>query len=105
MKGRLSECIAIGVPNISAAADFYRQVMGFDLVEETDGWVELRAGAIRLFLCEDSFGAPTYEFITPDVDEAVQTMLTAGCERLELGTQEVFLRDPFGQVFCVSKGD
>lgn len=101
----LSACVAYGVVDVERATKWYCEVMGFTVRNEGDGWVELKTGALRVFLCKDDGNTPTFELIVEDYERDVKALVEAGCEivgRREDGA-EVYLRDPFGKFFAIEK--
>lgn len=112
--------VTLVVPEYGAAIDFYRGVMGFDLIEDTDlgggkRWVVVRpgAGGADLLLARavddpqnaaigQQAGGRVFLFLeTEDFDADHARLSAAGVEFLEpprretYGTVSVF-RDPFG---------
>jgi len=53
----------------------------------------------------DEHGTPTFDLLVEDVDRAVNDLVSAGCEKVDLGgaPEEQFVRDPYGHYFCVSR--
>jgi catechol 2,3-dioxygenase-like lactoylglutathione lyase family enzyme len=70
MRFQTSNCVALGVANKREAADLYRDVLGFEEVKEGGNWIEMRTGALRIFLCEDEVRVPCFDIETEDVEAA-----------------------------------
>jgi catechol 2,3-dioxygenase-like lactoylglutathione lyase family enzyme len=104
MAYRFSNCVAWGVEDKEAAAEFYSRTLGFRRVKEGPGWVEMEAGGIRLFLCEDDVKVPAFDLEVPDVERALQELEAHGFERVVLtpGENDTFVRDPYGYIYCLS---
>ena len=102
MTFRTSDCIAIGVSDMAAAEKFYVDVLGFEVGERWDGYVELKTGALKLYLCEDD--APIcFEVLVDGVQAATEYLVEHGCEKDDEEGDEVFVTDPYGLRFCVSQ--
>ncbi len=103
MAYELSNCIALGVGNMSEAASFYERVLGYKRKLESPGFIEMDTGALRLFLCHDEVTAPTFEMLVDDVSEASEYLAGHGFRRQAEESGEVYMSDPFGYVYCVTK--
>jgi|GEM_PF-2814350 len=106
MEPHLSNCIALGVGigKAEEAASFYERNFGFARHGAGGNWIEMRSGPLRLFLVGDETATPTFDFVVGDVDAKVAELLAVGCEKIDVpgGEGEQFVRDPFGQFFCIS---
>ncbi len=106
MERQLSNCIAIGVGTgkTEEAAAYYERVFSFERHREGGNWIEMKSGPLRLFLVGDDTATPTFDFVVGDVDATVANLLKEGCEKIEVegGQGEQFVRDPYGQFFCIS---
>lgn len=105
MKFTMSNCVALGVPDKRRAADLYRDVLGFEEVKSESNWVEVRSGSQRLFLVEDEVQVPCFDLQTEDVEAAERYLSEAGFQRVELAPGELFMKDPFGYIYCISPAD
>ncbi|MFN3729394.1 MAG: VOC family protein [Fimbriimonadaceae bacterium] len=105
MAVRTTRNVALAVNDVAAATEFYVDQMGFEVVEVTPDWTELRSGVLRFFLCrDDPPGYATFEVQAADVPAASAALIAAGCQRFQPDRGgEVFLQDPFGIRFCVSR--
>lgn len=99
--------LALHVPDPQAAATFYVEVLGCELVRSDQDCVELVNGALRLFLLRDP--APKHEAVVPSFDVSDRTAALArleasGCTLVPIGPhapEGVYVRDPFGVLFDV----
>ena len=103
MQAMTSNDVALGVADRAKAIEFYTGILGFKLAKETAEWAELESGALKLYIVEDEVHEPCFELLVEDVDSAKAAMEAAGCKQVDLAPGEVFMRDPFGYLFCVSR--
>ena len=97
----MTNCVALGVSDRAAAERFYTEVMGFQPGQRSEDWTEVVAGPIRLFLCDDDMT----HCMAVDVDDptaAAAEMESHGATRLFESGGEVFVKDPFGNNWCLS---
>lgn len=83
----------------------YRDTFGFEVVNEAPEWTELKAGDLRLFLCEDQVREPAFSINVIDVQATRAKLESLGFVNAEYDSNEVFLRDPFGYVFNIYPAD
>jgi catechol 2,3-dioxygenase-like lactoylglutathione lyase family enzyme len=103
--------LALHVADPDAAAAFYERALGCRIVNRTEGWIEVAAGALRLYFVRDP--APTHDRVIPsfevaDRDAAVRQLEASGCTRIPIGPHSpdgYYLRDPSGVVFDVIQRD
>ena len=103
--------LALHVADPEGAAAFYERALGCRIVNRTDGWIEVAAGALRLFFVRDP--APTHDRVIPsfdvaDRDAALRHLQAAGCTLVAIGPHSpdgYYLRDPSGVVFDVVQRD
>lgn len=88
---------------MQTAAAFYRDTLGWEISRETEKWIEMKTGALLIYLCQDEIREATFDMITDDLERAEAYLAEHGCEKVDLGTGELFVRDPFGYLTCVSK--
>jgi catechol 2,3-dioxygenase-like lactoylglutathione lyase family enzyme len=102
---RANREIAIHVPDVARAKEFYCSVLGFRLVGESANVVEIDAGDIRLFVLHNPVGVLTYipSLDVPDYEAARRHLEAAGCSTVSAGAHstDVYFRDPFGLVFDI----
>ena len=102
MRFEASNCIAVGVSDSLAAERFYVDTLGFEVCERGACYVELRSGALRLFLCDDEDGV-CFDLPVDDVPSAAAFLSEHGCKILKRARGEVFVVDPYGIKFCISQ--
>jgi catechol 2,3-dioxygenase-like lactoylglutathione lyase family enzyme len=101
-----TNCIALSTRDMRTAADHYVQVLGWKVVQESDEWVELDSGGIRFFICQDQVPQPpTFELRTEAISGGVQRLVSNGWTKEEFGDGEVFVRDPFGNLYALTPAD
>lgn len=103
MAYELSNCIALGVHDMRAAADFYERVLGYRRRHTSPGFIEMHTGALRLFLCNQELVAPTFEMQVEDLPKAAAYLSSNGFEQEDEGEGEVYMRDPYGYVYCLTE--
>jgi catechol 2,3-dioxygenase-like lactoylglutathione lyase family enzyme len=103
MTFRTSDCVALGVDSARVAADHYKSVLGFEEGKSGSNWIEVRSGALRLFLCEDEVKVPCFDIQVEDVEAARIYLEGAGWAQVDIAPGDVFMRDPFGYTFCISQ--
>jgi catechol 2,3-dioxygenase-like lactoylglutathione lyase family enzyme len=87
------------------AREFYENVLGLEVTEETDTILRVATGAIRLFVENGEPHGPVFDFLVGDVQRAKQELLAAGCVLVEEDPSipRCYLRDPFGLVFNLGR--
>jgi catechol 2,3-dioxygenase-like lactoylglutathione lyase family enzyme len=102
---RANREIAMHVPDLARAKEFYCSVLGFPLVSENAGMLEIDAGELRLFVLLNPVGVMTYvpSLDVPDYESARRHLEAAGCSTVSAGAHstDVYFRDPFGLVFDI----
>ncbi|MGB1503927.1 MAG: VOC family protein [Acidimicrobiales bacterium] len=108
--------VALDCPEPRQLAEFYRAIIGGDIVKEDDDWVELRTAnaATVAFQRAPGLVVPAWpdggpqqmhlDFDVADLDEAERAVLAVGARKAEFqpkpGDWRVFL-DPIGHPFCL----
>jgi catechol 2,3-dioxygenase-like lactoylglutathione lyase family enzyme len=108
---RANNELALHVADPDAAAAFYERALGCRVVKRTDGWIEVAAGALRLYFVRDP--APTHDRVVPSFDvtdraAAVRHLQAAGCTLVPIGPHSpggFYVQDPSGVVFDVIQRD
>ncbi|MEP6492505.1 MAG: VOC family protein [bacterium] len=102
---RANREVALHVPDLAPAKEFYCNVLGFRLVSETADTLEIDAGELRLYVLHNAVGLMTYvpSLDVPDYEAARRHLETAGCATVSAGAHstDVYFRDPFGFVFDI----
>jgi len=99
---KLTNCVAIGVGEVEGAVDLYRSALGWEEVQRTDDWVEMRAGELRIFLVADDETTPTFDLLVPSVAEALQHLEPLGFRKIGEKDGETFVSDPNGINFALT---
>lgn len=110
--------VALDCPDPRALAVFYRGLVGGEITDEDDDWVDLRDGeqVVLSFQRVDDHVAPDWpdgpqkqqlhlDFTVDDIEDASRRVLSLGATRTSVqpGAEEnwwVFL-DPVGHPFCL----
>lgn len=109
----------LDAPDARALADFYRRLLGWDVVEDSDDWMMLRepGGTARLsFQTETRYRRPVWpapedgqqmmahlDIEVDDLQAEVARAVEAGAEVAEFQPQELVrvCLDPVGHPFCL----
>ena len=99
--------LAIFVPDLARAEQFYGEVMGLPLVSRSDEMLHFESGSICLFvlLSPSLTQGFTPSFDVDDAEAARARLIAAGCEPVLEGEGGGHFRDPFGFVFDVMQRD
>jgi len=99
--------VALHVQSFEAAAEFYGDVLGLDVVTRREGLVGFEAGAFRLYVERGGPPGlgPVLELFVPDLAKAREKLEARGCEVLAEDPEipRCYVRDPFGLVFNLSE--
>jgi hypothetical protein len=99
-----SNCVAIHLTDISAAENYYTNVMKFEMVSRTETSVAYDAGSFLLRVNADlNPGPPIPSFPVKDIRAAKEGLIANGCTILLDNGDSLCFRDPFGIVYCVSE--
>jgi len=80
---RSNNCVAIHLEDITAAENFYTNVMKFKLLTRSDGSLEYDTGHFLLYVNRDlNTQPPIPSFTVEDISAAKQSLLDNGCEIL-----------------------
>ncbi len=103
MKYKFSRCICIEHPQQREMRSLYRDLLGFEEVDQSAGTAELRAGNFRLFLDRNDQPAVAFELLVPNAEEAKTDLISRGFEvvRWDGPGKCRYLRDPFGIIFNI----
>jgi catechol 2,3-dioxygenase-like lactoylglutathione lyase family enzyme len=119
MIGRMYE-IVIDCPDPKALADFYAEILGFDVIYADDDWVTVGQNeGVRLGFQRapdhrpPRWPDPTYpqqmhiDVFVPDVEKAEPAVLELGATLLEGAGESSFrvYADPAGHPFCLCRDD
>jgi predicted enzyme related to lactoylglutathione lyase len=103
MRLEFSPYIAFHVKDYGRAVEFYRDVMGMQLIQAGEAEAEFKCGPITIFVEPGDQQKVFFEFKTDDLASAKEAFVKAGC-RLEAtktpeGQASCFVFDPFGMIF------
>jgi len=106
MPYKFSRCISFPTADRDRAADFYEKVLGFEVVERQDRFVEFKAEQNRIFIDQSDNRGPVMELIVPDLEKAKQHLIKNGCHILTWNGKgkDCYIRDPFGFLFNIWEG-
>ena len=101
---RSNDFVAIHLTDISAAENYYTNVMKFEMVSRTEKSVAYNAGSFVLNVCADlNQGLPIPSFPVKDIRAAKEGLIANGCTILLDNGDSLCFRDPFGIVYCVAE--
>jgi len=97
-----NNCVAIHLEDITAAENFYTNVMKFKLLSRSEASLEYDTGHFLLYVNRDLNTAPPIpSFTVQDIAAAKQSLLDNGCEILHEDRNSLYFRDPFGITYDV----
>jgi predicted enzyme related to lactoylglutathione lyase len=98
---RSSRDVIVRTPDWSAAREFYGEVLGLTVTNESSSMLRVETGHFRLFVESGTPHGPVFDFIVADVQAAKAKLLAAGCVLLEEDPSipRCYIQDPFGLVF------
>jgi catechol 2,3-dioxygenase-like lactoylglutathione lyase family enzyme len=98
--------IAIHVPDLAKARQFYTGVLGFKLLEETKDRLVLATGSLTLFVAKDEVTMPFIPALgVNNLDEARRHLETHNGKIVRdfTPTRSFYFEDPFGIVWDVNE--
>jgi catechol 2,3-dioxygenase-like lactoylglutathione lyase family enzyme len=98
--------IIIKVEQVAKAKAFYRDVLGFELVDDDDRMLGFETGSFMLFVEPGPASGPVFEFEVADVAAEKARLIAEGCSLVEEdpARPRLYLRDPYGLVFNITQG-
>jgi len=97
-----NDCIAIGVKDIEKPKLFYRDIMGFRLLEESDKQLLFDTGLLKFLVDkEEKSHFPIPSFIVENVESTKQYLMENGCKIVREGKNWFWFQDPFGMVYDI----
>jgi catechol 2,3-dioxygenase-like lactoylglutathione lyase family enzyme len=101
MPFKLSCCINLRHPAQEHLVEFYKNVLGFEVKGKVGTAYELGTEPIRMFVDKDDPRELVLELIVPDLMEARDELVKAGCRviKWEGKGQDCYIRDPFGTMY------
>ena len=99
---RSNDCVAIYLRDITAAENFYTNVMNFQLLSRSDVHLEYDTGQFHLCVNLDlKPAAPVPNFTVEDILVAKRSLLENGCVILREDTTSLYFRDSFGIAYDI----
>jgi len=99
---RSNDCVAISLRDITAAENFYTNVMKFQLLTRSDTLLEYDTGQFRLCVNRDIKPAsPVPNFTVENILTAKRSLLENGCIILREDTNSLYIRDNFGIAYDI----
>ena len=99
-----NDFVAIHLTDISAAENYYTNVMKLEMVSRTETSVAYDAGSFLLKVNADlNPGPPIPSFPVKDIRMAKEGLIANGCTILLDNGDSLCFRDPFGIVYCVAE--
>lgn len=101
MPFKLSRCISLRHPGRDKIIEFYKNVLGIDVVGRVGNASELDTKPIRMFVDTAEARELVLELIVPDLEAAREELLAAGCRVIvwEGKGKDCYMRDPFGTTY------
>jgi catechol 2,3-dioxygenase-like lactoylglutathione lyase family enzyme len=98
-------CVAIHLTDITAAENFYTNVMKFPLLAKSEGHLEYDAGRFLLYINRDlNTQPPIPSFTVMDIQAARHCLVDNGCTILREDRHSLYFRDPFGITYDLIEG-
>ncbi|HEY2457910.1 MAG TPA: hypothetical protein VGI13_11470 [Candidatus Acidoferrum sp.] len=102
---RPNNCVAIHLKDITAAENFYTNVMKFSLLTKSEAQVEYDTGHFLLSVTRDLNTQPSIpSFTVKDIAAARKCLLENGCIILREDRKSLSFRDTFGISYDVMEG-
>ena len=100
-----NNCVAIHLEDITAAENFYTNVMKFSLLTRSEAQLEYDTGHFLLYVNRDlNTQPPIPSFTVKNVGDARKFLLENGCIILREDENSLCFRDPFGITYDVIEG-
>jgi catechol 2,3-dioxygenase-like lactoylglutathione lyase family enzyme len=100
-----NNCVAIHLEDITAAENFYTNVMKFRLLTKSEAYLEYDTGHFLLYVNRGlNTEPPIPSFTVKDIAAAKRSLLENGCVILREDSNSLYFRDPFGITYDVIEG-
>jgi catechol 2,3-dioxygenase-like lactoylglutathione lyase family enzyme len=97
-----ADCVAIHLQDLTAAENFYTNVMKFTLVNRSEIHLEYDTGQFRLCIDKElNTQPPLPNFTVPDIGAVKTGLLANGCVILRESTNCLNFSDPFGITYAI----
>ena len=100
--------IAIHVTDLARAREFYRDKLGFRLIDETAEQLVFETGRFRLYVNKDTVVLPFIPALeVRDYKAAREYLLNGGCEIVRdlPESKALYFRDPLGQLLDIKEAN
>jgi catechol 2,3-dioxygenase-like lactoylglutathione lyase family enzyme len=100
-----SRDVLIQTNKFDAAAKFYEEVLGFQVIERSEQMIGFETGSFRFFVDKGESYGPVFELYVPDLEQAKKALVKNSC-RIEAEDPKIprcYIRDPFGLIFNVAE--
>jgi catechol 2,3-dioxygenase-like lactoylglutathione lyase family enzyme len=102
VKFRSNQCVAIHLPNLAKAEQFYGGVLGFTLKSKSRTYLEFSTGTFSLFINKSEKAQPPIpSFTVLDARAAKAHLKKNGCQITKNFGRAFYFRDPFGLTYDV----
>jgi len=97
--------VIVRARDLDEAKAFYHRRLGFPIVPVSESIVGFDTGDLTLYFERGEPDGPVFEYLVDDVEKAKVALVAAGCVVVEENPSipRVYVRDPFGLVFNVSR--
>jgi catechol 2,3-dioxygenase-like lactoylglutathione lyase family enzyme len=102
---RSNNCVAIHLEDITAAENFYSNIMKFRLLTRSEEYLEYDTGHFLLYVNRGlNTQPPIPSFTVKDIQAARRFLSDNGCVILREDETSLYFRDPFGITYDVVEG-
>jgi catechol 2,3-dioxygenase-like lactoylglutathione lyase family enzyme len=102
---RSNNCVAIHLEDITAAENFYSNIMKFRLLTRSEEYLEYDTGHFLLYVKRGlNTQPPIPSFTVKDIQAARRFLSDNGCVILREDETSLYFRDPFGITYDVIEG-
>jgi catechol 2,3-dioxygenase-like lactoylglutathione lyase family enzyme len=102
---RSNNCVAIHLEDITAAENFYSNIMKFRLLTRSEEYLEYDTGHFLLYVNRGlNTQPPIPSFTVKDIQAARRFLSDNGCVILREDKRSLYFRDPFGITYDVIEG-
>jgi len=100
--GTFTPDVAITVPDVEAAAEYYQKIFGLGLGHVRAHCIEMIAGPFRFYLTdEEPATTAMFAFTSENVESTVKSILESGGEEIGRKGSEIYVRDRYGLPICI----